>query len=648
MQYLGKFPLRATQLATALTLATWASSASFPAQARPPLQLDDLTPTMARVEPTLHTDRLIVKYRSGAVTSNADGSPNARSEAAMQVAANRQGVRMKHLRRMANGAQVFHLDRRLSLADAGAMAANLRMGDAAIEYVEPDRLHHPTLLPNDSLLAQQWSLSDNVAGIRAPAAWDRSTGAGVTVAVLDTGVRPHADLAARLLPGYDFISSASFAGDGNARDADASDPGDFTLNNQCASGSRANNSSWHGTHVAGIAAASGGNGVGVAGVAYAAKVLPLRVLGRCGGYDSDIADAIVWAVGGSVSGLPVNPNPAKVLNLSLGGNGVCSTTTQNAINTARAKGAVVVVAAGNSNIDAAGSSPANCSGVIVVAATGKTGGRASYSNFGSKVTLAAPGGDGSFGILSTWNAGTTAPGADNYGSMMGTSMATPVVSGVAALMLAANPKLTPDQVASLLKSSARAFPAACSGCGSGLVDANAAVLAAVAAKTSAPAPAPAPTPAPAPAPAPTPAPKPAPVPAPTPAPKPVPAPSPIPALLNLSDKEPNESITTAQAVASLPAQVAGSISSTSDNDYFKFTLPAGKTVTAVLSASSSASGFGVGVYMSTGQTVLLSNGIVGASQQLKISNPGGSAVTLVLRVMRSAGTTGAYTLKMTL
>ncbi|MCZ8075034.1 MAG: hypothetical protein O9341_12975 [Paucibacter sp.] len=138
------------------------------------------------------------------------------------------------------------------------------------------------------------------------------------------------------------------------------------------------------------------------------------------------------------------------------------------------------------------------------------------------------------------------------------------------------------------------------------------------------------------------------MPAPTPAPKPAPAPSPIPALLNLSDKEPNESIATAQAVASLPAQVAGSISSTSDNDYFKFTLPAGKTVTAVLSASSAASGFGVGVYMSTGQTVLLSNGIVGASQQLKISNPGSSAVTLVLRVMRSAGTTGAYTLKMTI
>jgi serine protease len=207
------------------------------------------------------------------------------------------------------------------------------------------------------------------------------------------------------------------------------------------------------------------------------------VLGRCGGYTSDIADGIVWASGGTVSGVPANANPAKIISMSLGGGGSCGTTTQNAINSARSRGTVVIVAAGNEGVNASNSSPANCSGVITIAAVTRAGGRTFYSNFGSVVDLAAPGGDASSSapannILSTLNAGATAPGADSYAGYAGTSMATPHVSAVAALMLQVNPALTPDQIESILKSTSRAFPATCSQCGSGIVNAAAAVAAA--------------------------------------------------------------------------------------------------------------------------------------------------------------------------
>jgi subtilisin family serine protease len=193
--------------------------------------------------------------------------------------------------------------------------------------------------------------------------------------------------------GYDFISDAFVANDGDGRESNAQDPGDWNTAGQCPPDPGAYPSSWHGTHVAGTIAAVSNNGSGVAGVAFGARVLPLRVLGRCGGYTSDIADAIVWASGGSVSGVPANSNVAKVVNLSLGGAGACDTTTQNAINSARTRGTVIVVAAGNENQNASNSSPANCSGVIAVASVNRSGGRAYYSNFGSVVDVAAPGGD---------------------------------------------------------------------------------------------------------------------------------------------------------------------------------------------------------------------------------------------------------------
>ena len=285
------------------------------------------------------TDRLIVKYRNEGLSLAAQS----RSATALQLAGNRHGVALTGLRRMGSGAQVFQVSRALPQSQMQTLAESLRAADSNIEYAEPDRILQPAFVPNDALYGQQWHLSDATGGIRAPAAWDKSRGLGVTVAVIDTGIRPHADLRANLLPGYDFISNTTIANDGSGRDADAADPGDWAAAGACGSGSRASNSSWHGTHVAGIVAAAGHNATGVAGVAFAAKVLPLRALGRCGGYTSDIADAMVWAVGGSVAGLPANPNVARVLNLSLGGSGSCDTTTQNAINAARAKGAVVVV-----------------------------------------------------------------------------------------------------------------------------------------------------------------------------------------------------------------------------------------------------------------------------------------------------------------
>ncbi|MEY8878899.1 MAG: S8 family peptidase, partial [Leptothrix sp. (in: b-proteobacteria)] len=418
------------------------------------------------------TDRLIVKYRSrtGATTLDAAALTSAR------VAGNRAGVQLSHLRRTDLGAHVLRVNRRLSLAAMRQMAADLKAGDPDVEYAEPDRLAQIQMTPTDPAYSLQWTYSEATAGLNLPAAWDKSTGAGVVVAVIDTGYRPHSDLAANLLPGYDFITDLVVANDGSARDADASDPGDAAAAGECGTGAAATASSWHGTHVAGTLAAVAGNGMGGVGVAFGAKVLPLRVLGKCGGYTSDIADAIVWASGGAVTGVPANPTPARVINLSLSGAGACDVTTQTAINSARSRNTVLVVAAGNANSDAVNFFPANCAGVITVGAVGRSGARAYYSNYGSNVDVSAPGGDMSVnlvdGVFSTLDAGSGAPVGDSYGFYQGTSMAAPHVAGVVALMLARNPALTPDEVETRLKASVRALPQPCTlGCGSGLVDA---------------------------------------------------------------------------------------------------------------------------------------------------------------------------------
>lgn len=399
-------------------------------------------------------------------------------------------VNLTYLRQMSGNSHVVRVPQKLRNLDASALAKLLALSPS-VASAEPDRRMYHQLLPNDPMYAQQWHYYESAGGINLPPAWDITTGSGsIVVAVLDTGIRPHADLAGRVLPGYDFITDVATANDGNGRDADPSDPGDY--------GCAGSNSSWHGTHVAGTIGAASNNSSGLSGVNWGSKILPLRVLGVCGGYTSDIVDALRWASGIAIPNVPLNTTPARVANLSLGGaNGGCSTTFQNAVNDVTARGMVVVVAAGNSNADASTFEPASCAGVVAVSATGRSGNKAGYSNFGSKVAVAAPGGSGSNGVLSTLNAGLTSPGADNYAYYQGTSMAAPHVSGTASLMLSANPALTPAQVVQILQSSARRFPTGTGSdcttalCGAGIVDAGAAVAAAWAA--AAPTPTPTPT-----------------------------------------------------------------------------------------------------------------------------------------------------------
>ena len=342
--------------------------------------------------------------------------------------------------------------------------------------VEEDVFMYPMSV-NDPQYSNQWHYFESTGGINLEKAWEKSTGEGVYVAVIDTGITNHDDLNANIIGGYDFIANTSRANDGNGRDADPSDPGDWTSSGYCYSGSPSNNSTWHGTHVAGTVAAVTNNNVGVAGVAYNAKVVPLRVLGRCGGTTSDIADAIVWASGGSVSGAPNNPYPAAVINLSLGGHFKCGTygTYQGAIDQAVANGSTIVVAAGNFNDNANDYAPASCDNIITVAATNRSGGRASYSNYGTVVDIAAPGGDSSYRVLSTFNSGTTTPGSQSYAYYKGTSMATPHVAGVIALMKSVAPNATPAQIKAAIEKTARPFPATCNQCGAGIIDAYAAI-----------------------------------------------------------------------------------------------------------------------------------------------------------------------------
>ncbi|MER7407504.1 S8 family serine peptidase [Streptomyces sp. NPDC000070] len=421
--------------------------------------------------PGTPAERLIVGYKSGASEAKSDKA--AAADAAAK--AEKTGEDVDFQRRLGTGAALVDLGANPTRAEVADVVAQYRT-DPQVAYVVPDRLNKPTATPNDTDYSKQWDLFESTAGMNVPAAWDTTTGSGVTVAVIDTGYVTHSDLAANIVGGYDFISDTAVAVDGNGRDSNPADPGDWYNAGECGAGIPASNSSWHGTHVAGTIAAATNNGKGIAGVAYGAKISPVRVLGKCGGYDSDIIDAITWASGGTVSGVPANTNVAKVINMSLGGGGACSSATQSAINGAVNRGTSVVVAAGNENTNASSSSPANCNNVITVAATNRAGGRASYSNYGTVVDISAPGGETrtstANGILSTLNSGTKTPSSENYAYYQGTSMATPHVAGLAALMKSANSALTPAQIESAIKANARPLPGTCSGgCGAGLADA---------------------------------------------------------------------------------------------------------------------------------------------------------------------------------
>jgi len=346
-----------------------------------------------------------------------------------------------------------------------------------VQYADPVRRMHAFAAPNDPLYSQQWSLNGSLAGINAEAAWAlQPSAATVTVAVVDTGIVPHPDLDGRVLPGYDFITDPDMARDGNARDSDPRDEGDWAP--ECGLPT----SSWHGLFVAGQIAANTNNGIGVAGVAGNVNILPVRVLGRCGGTNEDIAAGIMWASGIAIAGVPANKTPARVINLSLGGNSPCDQTMQEAVDDALAQGAVIVAAAGNSFMNAGDFSPANCSGVIAVGAHSARGGLTSYSNYGPRVDLTAPGGDLPFAdlIVGLSNNGATTPKDPDYTYYRGTSMAAPMVSGVAAMLFARDGLLTGGRVLAHLAGTARAWPTSSRCvlqflCGAGMLDAGAAV-----------------------------------------------------------------------------------------------------------------------------------------------------------------------------
>jgi serine protease len=409
----------------------------------------------------------------GFIVEPAGDKPSFVTNLASRLGATRSGVKLSHARTLATGHLVFR-------APGGVIApstANQIMQDladeAGVASVEPDLMMHATTT-NDPYWPHLWSYRADSTGINVAQAWTRSRGEGVTVAVIDTGITNHPDLQGQILPGYDFISNASIAADGNGRDGNPNDEGDFTPSRR---------STWHGTHVTGTIVALADNALGVAGIAPGAKVVPVRVLGKGGGYASDIADAIIWAAGGSVPNVPDNRNPARVINMSLGGTGACGSLYSRAIDIARARGSVVVVAAGNENRDASLATPGNCPGTITVAASNPAGGRSWYSNFGRAVDISAPGGanNGSAqaNIYSTVNAGTTLPAGPAYAAYAGTSMAAPHVAAVAAMVMAAAPTLSPDEIQALLIENVKPLPRPCpEGCGAGLLDAAKAVEAA--------------------------------------------------------------------------------------------------------------------------------------------------------------------------
>jgi serine protease len=380
-------------------------------------------------------------------------------------------------------------DRALVVMPSGMSSANMAAAmvaaenDGTVIRAERVRLASHQWLPNDALYSQQWALGKGAGGISAYDAWDITPSGSVQIAIIDTGIRMHPDLDGKRVVGYDMITEEFISADGDGRDNDPSDPGDTDAALECGRPRIA--SSWHGTHVAGIAAATANNAVGMSGVSPNSRIQSVRALGHCGGTEEDVADSIRWASGAPVRGVPTNPMPSRILNLSLGSNraGACSANMQSAVDAALAQGAIVVAAAGNS-ADVANYWPANCRGVISVASTDFLGELSSFSNYGGTVAISAPGGEnrvaGSPGVLSTLNGGTTLAGAPSYAVYSGTSMASPHVAGAVALMLARDPSLSSGQVLNRLQVGARAFPGGseCSGvsaCGAGILNAANAV-----------------------------------------------------------------------------------------------------------------------------------------------------------------------------
>ena len=466
-------------------------------QTAPPRKAGSRWPPREIPEPLV--DRLIVTphpTRGGKVNAQLAEGKASRLSALASVA-------IQADRKLSGRAHLVKLDALVTVSEARAIAARLRES-GEIESAEPDLIMQADFVaPNDpayNTAPGQWHYQSpagiNLGGANLPPSWDLTVGSGsIYVAVLDTGFRPHADLQA-MLPGYDFITPRPTANDGDARDADASDPGDAAAANECGRGVAANASSWHGTHVMGTIAARMNNGLYGTGVAPNVRIVPVRVLGKCGGYTSDIADGMRWAAGIDVPNVPRNAYPARVINLSLGSAGVCSNTFQRAIDDVNAAGAIVVISSGNGAFNTI-NQPANCRGALAITAHAVDGDNADYANIGPETFISAPGGGcGTLAadcfagyspqgaaVYSLGNTGTTTPLADTGAWKIGTSMAAPHVSGTIALMLSLNTSLDRAAVTSMLRASARPPPptSACALvanaglCGAGLLDARAAL-----------------------------------------------------------------------------------------------------------------------------------------------------------------------------
>lgn len=423
------------------------------------------------------TDRVIVKWK--------DSAPALATQQKSEQLGARAHMKVHAGDSIAAATQIIELEQRLS-GDALDELITRLLADPAVEYVSPDLRRFPHALPNDQLIADQWYLhSTEISALRAEAAWDVTMGSsGTVVGVLDTGVRfDHPDLlraseGGKLLPGYDFVSgesSSSFIGanDGGGRDADPSDPGDWVgeadLDLSGFEDCEPRNSSWHGTRVAGVIAARTNNSIGIAGVAWHAWILPVRVMGKCGGRDSDIIAAMRWAAGLSVPGIPPNPHPARIINLSLGGEGACTSAYQAVVNELVARGVLIVASAGNQGGPV--NVPANCDGVLGVAGVRQGGTKVGFSNLGPQVGMAAPGGNclntgpGQpclFSIVTATNLGQTTPTSSGYTDQfnfnVGTSFSAPLVSGTAALMHAVNARLASGHLIERLQLGATQFP----------------------------------------------------------------------------------------------------------------------------------------------------------------------------------------------
>jgi serine protease len=440
--------------------------------------------------------RVIVKFKADSALASAKGlSPTGARAARATALGARLGLPMSAGTPVSDLAQVVFA----SGVTSGELARRLAQ-ERDVEYAVPDERRRIVTAPNDPLYSEGVPGNGPAAGqwyLRAPSgevrsslniepAWAVTTGSpDVVVAVVDTGVRyEHPDLlevavGGHLLPGFDMTSDPAVANDGDGRDADASDPGDWVSQADLAQlGGPFDHctpfpekSSWHGTQVSGVIAALTHNGLGMAGTAPSVRVLPVRVLGKCGGYDSDILAGIRWAAGLSVPGTPANPYPARVINMSLGGDGPCSVAYQQEVDQVTAAGTVIVAAAGNSSGHAV-ATPANCSGVIAVAGLRHVGTKVGFSSLGPEVAISAPGGNCVntasnspclYPILTTTDSGTTVPGGstytDSFNISVGTSYSTPLVAGVAALALSLHRTMTPPQVRQLLQATARPFPA---------------------------------------------------------------------------------------------------------------------------------------------------------------------------------------------